>query len=216
MIERRDITGVVLAGGQGQRMGGADKGLLAYQGQTLVAHALARLAPQVEHLIISANRNLGLYAQHGHTVVSDEATDFPGPLAGLLAALRICATPWLATVPCDCPWFPLDLVARLAQAVQGRQPPALLATVITAGDPTHPKHPVFCLAHRSLQPDLEAYLGHGGRAMQRWLAQAGALQVPFDEPQDFLNINTPQDLAGIADPLPDSSPDTPRSGIPQP
>lgn len=195
-IPRQDITGAVLAGGQGRRMGGVDKGLMPYQGTTLAGHALGRLAPQVGALMVSANRNLVVYAAHGHPVVSDAKGTGPlGPLAGLLAALRACATPWLVTVPCDCPGFPADLVARLAEAAHALPPPAAVAVAATPGDARHPVHPVFCLAHRSVRDGLAAYLDQGGRAVQPWLAQVGAAQVPFDDPREFFNINVPGDLA---------------------
>ena len=195
-IPRQDITGAVLAGGQGRRMGGVDKGLMPYRGTTLAGHAIERLSPQVGALIVSANRNLGAYAAHGHPVVSDAQGMGPlGPLAGLLAALGASATPWLVTVPCDCPGFPSDLVDRLAEAAQGLPPHAAVAVAATPGDARHPVHPVFCLAHRSVRDGLAAYLGQGGRAVQAWLAQVGAVRVPFDDPREFFNINAPADFA---------------------
>jgi molybdenum cofactor guanylyltransferase len=194
-IEREDITGVVLAGGQGQRMGGADKGWLMLDDEPLVAHALRRLGPQVGSLLISANRELDRYRALGHAVVSDdEETPFIGPLAGVLAATRVCATPWLVTVPCDSPRLPSDLVARLGAAVLRTDPTAFVATVTTPNAAGHSTQPVFCLLHRSMETSLAAYLASGRRSMQGWLTQMQALAVPFDDGSVFANLNTVQEL----------------------
>ena len=119
-IDRQDITGLVLAGGRGSRMGGVDKGLQKHQGMPLAMHAMLRLAPQVGHVMINANRNLGAYESMGVPVWPDALADYPGPLAGFLAGLEHCETPYLVTVPCDSPLFPEDLVDRLAQALAER------------------------------------------------------------------------------------------------
>ena len=119
MIAREQITGLVLAGGRGSRMGGVDKGLQSYHGVPLALHALLRLAPQVGSAMINANRNLAAYESFGVPVWPDALPDFAGPLAGFLAGLEHCETPYLVTLPCDSPLFPEDLVARLAQALEG-------------------------------------------------------------------------------------------------
>lgn len=194
-IQREDITGVVLAGGQGQRMAGVDKGWLMLDGQPLVTHALHRLAPQATKVLISANRELERYRALGHTVVTDDAaTSGMGPLAGVLAAMQVCRTPWLVTVPCDSPHFPLNLVTKLAEAIAIADPTPCAAIVVTPHSPSHPTHPVFCLLHLSTQTELSVYLESGRRSMQGWLAQVQALQVPFENACAFANINTPQDL----------------------
>ena len=113
---RPTITGVILAGGLGTRMGGADKGLQLFKGQTLVSHIAQRLAPQVDRLLINANRNTSQYADLGYPLISDLITGFAGPLAGLQAALSVADTEWVVTVPCDSPNLPLDLVSRLHAA----------------------------------------------------------------------------------------------------
>ncbi|MFM8900156.1 MAG: molybdenum cofactor guanylyltransferase MobA [Burkholderiales bacterium] len=194
-IQREDITGLVLAGGQGQRMAGLDKGWLMLDGQPLITHALRRLAPQAAKVLISANRELERYRAMGHEVVTDDAATLgTGPLAGVLAAMQVCRTPWLVTVPCDSPHFPLNLVTKLTEAIATANPAPRAATVVTPHSPSHPTHPVFCLLHLSTQTELSVYLESGRRSMQGWLAQVQALQVPFENACAFANINTPQDL----------------------
>ncbi|MEO8300073.1 MAG: molybdenum cofactor guanylyltransferase MobA [Burkholderiales bacterium] len=201
-VPRADITGLVLAGGAGQRMGGQDKGLLPYQGRPLVAHAIERLQPQVGTLLISANRHLADYAGFGWPLVQDGVNepDIPsrraGPLAGLLAGLEACTTPWLLSVPCDCPRFPLDLAQRLGQAlVEADAALAIAATPATA-QARAGRHPVFCLLHTRLREPLAAYLAAGGRRLEGWCVdeQRGAV-VEFADTAAFDNLNTPADLA---------------------
>jgi molybdenum cofactor guanylyltransferase len=198
MIQRHDITGVVLAGGQGQRMGGADKGWVLFQEEPLVVHALRRLEPQVGTLIINANRELTRYRGLGHRVVTDESANgtipYAGPLAGVLAAMRACATPWMVTVPCDSPKLPDDLVARMVEAIMQANIEPALATAATPSAGDHQTHPVFSLMHHSLEISLAAYLDGGGRSMHQWLKQAAALQVSFEDTTAFANLNTMQEL----------------------
>ena len=130
MIDRGDITGLILAGGRGSRMGGVDKGLQNHQGLPLALHALMRLAPQVGHAMINANRNLGAYEAMGVPVWPDGLADFAGPLAGFLVGLERCETPWLVTVPCDSPGFPEDLVLRLAAAAQAQGAELAMASTV--------------------------------------------------------------------------------------
>jgi molybdopterin-guanine dinucleotide biosynthesis protein A len=189
-VERGDITGLVLAGGRGSRMGGVDKGLQPLNGMPLVQHALQRLAPQVGPLMVNANRHLDLYAGFGAPVWPDEPADYAGPLAGFLAGLAHCETPWLATVPCDTPRFPLDLVARLAAGLGG----AALAVATTREGGTLQRQPVFCLMSRALKQDLEAFIAEGGRKIEHWLARHGCVDVPFDDASAFFNANTADEL----------------------
>lgn len=182
------ITGLILAGGAGMRMGGADKGLIDYQGRPLVAHVIERLAPQVDGLLISANRNLEIYAQFGHPLISDEHPDYRGPLAGLAAGLAACPTEWLICVPCDCPALPLDLVSRLWAAAQDRS--ATLAVASTAGR----MQPTFQLCQRSLLPALLAWLASGERKVGGWCRQLEAIEVLFPEIAAFRNLNNPAEL----------------------
>jgi molybdopterin-guanine dinucleotide biosynthesis protein A len=186
------ITGLVLAGGRGSRMGGIDKGLQLYQGRPLVQHALQRLAPQVGALMINANRNLDAYATFGMPVWPDALADYPGPLAGLAAGLAHCATPYLASVPCDSPHFPCDLVARLAAALAADA--AQIAVAAAVEDGALRTQPVFCLLHTSLLPGLLAFLHSGRRKVGGWLATQRCVQVRFDEAAAFFNANTLADL----------------------
>jgi len=186
------ITGLILAGGRGMRMGAADKGLQQLHGEPLVAHAIRRLQAQVGPLAISANRNPEQYARFGLPLWADLEPDFPGPLAGLQAALTHCQTPWLLAVPCDSPFLPLDLAARLSQGLTPATPHAAIAV---SGDPAQPRrHPVFCLLHTSLLPQLTHYLQAGERKMDRWFASVPAAEVCFADEQAFRNINTLQEL----------------------
>lgn len=185
------ITGLILAGGLGSRMGGVDKGLQPFAGRPLVEHVAGRLAPQVESLLINANRNCERYACYGQ-VVADLRTGFPGPLAGMEAGLALCTTPLLATVPCDTPFLPANLVARLRAALEGNN--ALLAVASTGGW----RQPVICLMHRDVLPSLSAFLDQDGRKVGQWLAGLKVVEVPFDdEPDAFANLNTPEDLGTL-------------------
>ena len=185
---RDAITGVVLAGGQGRRMGGVDKGWVEMDGRPLVAHVLERLAPQVGALVINANQNVERYAALGHPVVSDAVGGFAGPLAGLHAALGAVRTPWAVTVPCDSPFLPADLVARLAAASSGMQ--------LTVARTFDQAHPVFALVRRDVRPHLDAFLAGGGRKIDAWYATLAVAEVQFDdEAESFRNINTAAELA---------------------
>lgn len=187
------ITGVVLAGGLGRRMGGIDKGLQELRGQPMVHWVVERLAPQVDELLINANQNTGRYAAFGHRVVPDEIPDFAGPLAGLHAGLSACTTPLLVTSPCDSPFLPLDLVARLRAALERAD--ADLAVAITGDQP----HPVFSLVRAQVLPGLTQFLEGGGRKVDLWYSALKVVDVPFDDnPDAFANINTLNELATLA------------------
>lgn len=187
-----DITGLVLAGGRGQRMGGVDKGLQLLRGTPLAQAALERLRAQVNGLLISANRHLDTYATFGVPVLTDGVPDHPGPLAGLLAGLRACPTAWLLTVPCDTPDFPADLAERLAHAVTAEG--ADIAMAATREDGRVQPQPVFCLVQRSLEPDLAAFIAEGGASPRAWAARHRTALVTFDEAAAFGNANTLADL----------------------
>jgi molybdopterin-guanine dinucleotide biosynthesis protein A len=185
----KEITGLVLAGGRGSRMGGVDKGWVHYRGRPLIETVAERFALQVGPLIVSANRNLARYRSVSAVtaVVADADADFAGPLAGILAALAIVRTPWLAIVPCDAPHLPTDLVQRLAAVLDARQ--AACARVELA------LQPVFALIACSLQPAMRSYFDAGGRSLRGWLESADALAVDFDDASAFSNVNT-YDAAG--------------------
>jgi molybdopterin-guanine dinucleotide biosynthesis protein A len=193
MIARTDITGVIFAGGQGRRMGGVDKGLVALDGRPLVAHVVERLAPQVGALVINANQNRDRYAAFGYPVVADVVPDFAGPLAGLHAGIAAAATPYIVTSPCDSPFLPLDLVGRLAAAFDAQ--PIDVAVARTFDQP----HPVFSLVRADVRAHLEAFLHGGGRKIDAWYATLRVVEVRFDDEADaFRNINTAAELAANA------------------
>ena len=187
------ITGVVLAGGRGRRMGGVDKGLQLLDGKPLVHWAVERLAPQVDELLINANQNGARYAAFGQRVVPDQIPGFAGPLAGLHAALAAASHPLVATVPCDSPFLPDDLVFRLFSALTATG--AEIAVARTFDQP----HPVFCLCKREVLPHLNAYLASGERKFERWYSTLNVVEVSFDdESEAFANINTRDELARCA------------------
>lgn len=190
--ERAAITGIVLAGGLGRRMGvdggGTDKGLRGFRGRPMAAHVIERLAPQVGTLAINANRNFDTWRTFGVPVFPDEVAGFAGPLAGLHAAMAQAATPWLVTAPCDSPFLPADLVERLTHALARAD--AQLAVARTADQP----HPVFALVDRSLRPHLEAFLASGRRRFNAWYAPLRVVEVDFADEAAFRNINTADEL----------------------
>ncbi|MFZ2650557.1 MAG: molybdenum cofactor guanylyltransferase MobA [Burkholderiaceae bacterium] len=195
MIQREDITGLILAGGRGSRMGGVDKGLQNHRGVALAMHALLRLGPQVGHLMINANRNLGAYEAFGTPVWPDALPDFAGPLAGFLAGLEQCETPYLVTVPCDSPQFPLDLVQRLAQALEAQD--AEIAMAATLEDGAMRPQPVFCLMKTEVMESLVRFTADGQRKIDRWTALHRCVEVPFDDAGAFSNANTLAELAQL-------------------
>jgi molybdopterin-guanine dinucleotide biosynthesis protein A len=187
-LTRAEITGVVLCGGRGSRMGGVDKGLVDYRGRALVDHAIARLGPQVGSLMLNANRHLDAYRERGLCVVDDGNAAFDGPLAGLAASLDACTTPWLACVPCDAPMFPLDLVEQLGSSL-GQAASAELAVASHAGR----LQPVFALMQTRLAGSIRDSLARGDRRLASWLDRQAVVIVDFDD-GDFRNLNTPDDL----------------------
>jgi len=194
LATRDTITGLILAGGRDSRVSGTDKGLLELHGLPLVEHVLARLAPQVGALIISANRNQERYRALVPRVVSDEAPSSgerdTGPLAGIQAGLAHTQTAWVVVVPCDAPQLPRSLVVRLADAVNTRGVRAACAR--TDGR----LQPVFCLLATALGPSLTAHLSQGGRAVHGWLEEIRATAVDFEDPMGFRTFNTPEALSG--------------------
>jgi molybdopterin-guanine dinucleotide biosynthesis protein A len=197
MTASSDITGLVLAGGRGSRMGGVDKGLQNFNGIPLALYTLMRLQPQVGELMVNANRNLSAYEAFGAPVWPDVLSDYAGPLAGFLTGLERCETPWLVTVPCDTPLFPHDLVARLAQAAD--QDGAEIAMAAAREEDGQLRaQPVFCLLRRELMESLVRFTHGGGRKIDAWTAQHRTVLVPFDAPGDqpraFFNANTLAEL----------------------
>ena len=185
------VTGLVLAGGMGRRMDSRDKGLVVFRGKPMVAQVIERFLPQVGSLLINANRSLAEYGAFGFPVVSDEVSGFAGPLAGLHAGLKQCATPFIVTVPCDSPFLPLELVARLFTALQ--ESAAELAVAKT-GDQAQP---VFALYSATLLPSLTQFLESGGRKIDAWYSTHRVVEVPFTDETAFANINTIAELQAL-------------------
>jgi len=183
------VSGIVLAGGLGRRMGGVDKGLQPLRGKPMVEWVLARFAPQVGELIINANQNVERYEAFGHRVVRDDIGGFAGPLAGLHAGLKVAAHPLVATVPCDSPFLPEDLVKRLHRSLGDND-----LAVAKTGEQAHP---VFVLTKKSIVTNLEGFLSSGGRKIDAWYASLKVVEVSFDDEADaFRNINTREELKG--------------------
>jgi molybdopterin molybdotransferase len=196
MQKNESISALILAGGRGSRMGHVDKGLQRLRGMAMVQHVLDRLAPQVGSIAINANQNLAAYAAFGVPVWPDQTTGFAGPLAGLEAGMRHCATPYLVSAPCDSPFLPADLAARLFAALQAQDADVALAVTQEAGMRKQP-HPVFCLVRTSLLPVLSNYLAQGGRKMDGWYADLKVAEVLFEDSDAFRNINTLDELRSI-------------------
>jgi molybdenum cofactor guanylyltransferase len=203
MIDASSITGVILAGGRGSRMGGVDKGLQNFNGMPLALATLLRLSPQVGEVMINANRNLSAYESFGAPVWPDVLADYPGPLAGFLTALENCRTPWLVTVPCDTPLFPQDLVERLARAAQAQNVEIAMAAA-REEDGKLRTQPVFCLLRVDLLESLVRFTQEGGRKIDAWTAKHSTVVVPFDQPGDdpraFFNANTMAELHRLENP----------------
>ena len=204
LISTSDITGLVLAGGRGSRMGGVDKGLQNFNGSPLALHAVLRLGIQVGEVMVNANRNLAAYESFGTPVWPDADSSYPGPLAGFLTGLERCETPYLLTVPCDTPLFPLDLAERLSQAMAEHDAEIAMVSAPEAdeaGDTALRPQPVFCLMRTSLLESLTRFVGQGGRKIDKWTAQHRTVQVPFDLPGDaadaFANANTLAELQAL-------------------
>ena len=183
------ITGLILAGGRGSRMGSVDKGLQFFKGKPMVAHVLTRIQPQVDEILINANRSIEDYEKFGFQVIPDAIDGFAGPLAGLHIGMTHATHPLVATVPCDSPFLPLDLIARLTTALHAAD--AELAVAKTFDQP----HPVFCLVKTSLAPHLQAFLESGQRKIDKWYNTLKIVEVQFnDEEAAFSNINTIDEL----------------------
>ncbi|MFM2398119.1 MAG: molybdenum cofactor guanylyltransferase MobA [Pseudomonadota bacterium] len=186
------VTGLILCGGRGSRMGNVDKGLQNFRNAPLALHALMRLGPQVNNVMINANRNLSAYEGFGVPVILDSRADYPGPLAGFEAGLAQCQTEYLLTVPCDVPFLPADLAERLLNAALLADKP--IAYPITGKQP----QPVFCLMRTDMLHSLTKFMDKGERKIDIWTAQGGCVEVPFDDcPQAFENANTLEELRAL-------------------
>lgn len=189
MIEKNQITAVILAGGKGSRLGGQDKGLVSYKNKPLIQHVLDRIEPQVGQIIINANRNRDDYAKFEHPVISDELSDFQGPLAGFLTGMRTCNTDYILTLPCDGPDLPDDLISRLVDELESQQGDN---TIVVAHDGKR-LQPVHALIPTVLIESLEGFVANGDRKIDLWYAQHRMVTADFsDKPEVFFNINTEQ------------------------
>lgn len=204
MIHPSEITGLVLAGGRGSRMGGLDKGLQNFHGTPLALHTLLRLQMQegglIGELMVNANRNLSAYEAFGAPVWPDSLSDYAGPLAGFMTGLERCETPYLLTVPCDTPLFPMDLAQRLAAAFKDDKVEIAMAAA-REDDGQVRTQPVFCLMRVALLESLVAFTQAGGRKIDRWTDQHRTAVVTFDLPSDdsraFCNTNTLAELHAL-------------------
>ena len=183
------ITALILAGGRGSRMGSVDKGLQIFNGKPMISHVLERLTPQVDEVIINANRSLDEYAAFGYRVIPDAIDGFAGPLAGLQVGMLHASEALVVTAPCDSPFLPRDLVARLLAAMEKDNAELAVAKTFDQA------HPVFCLVKRDLEPHLRAFLETGQRKIDKWYATLKIVEVPFDDEESaFMNINTREEL----------------------
>lgn len=187
-INNKDVTGVILAGGQARRMGGLDKGLTEINGQAMISYVIKALVPQVNDILINANRNEKAYRQFGYTVFADELEGFQGPLAGIATAMEKAATGYICTCPCDGPLLPDDLVARLYTHLTDR---GSEISVVHDGDRMQP---VYALINCKTRASLQDFLTAGGRKIDHWYDQRKLTEVDFSDKKDcFININTPED-----------------------
>ena len=188
------MTGIVLAGGLGRRMGNVDKGLQLLEGRPLVGWVLQRLVAQVGEVLINANRNREVYAGFGHRVIEDRIGGFAGPLAGLHSGLSEARHALVISVPCDTPFLPEDLVARMRAPLDDERVDLSVARTGTQS------HPVICLARKRLLPHLTAYLEGGGRKVDAWYSTLSVAEVAFDEQATaFRNLNTLEELRAAED-----------------
>lgn len=186
---KSDVTGVILAGGQARRMGGQDKGLVMLDGKPMIEIIIDVLKPQTAKLLINANRNHDRYSQYGLEMVADELSGYCGPLAGMASALKIINTDYIVTAPCDSPFIPLDLVQRLADALENK------STDISVAHDGERIQPVFCMIKKTLLQSLTDYLAAGERKIDRWFKQHDFAIADFsDKPETFDNINTHEDV----------------------
>ena len=188
------IDAVILAGGMARRMGGKDKGLVELNSQPMIKHAIDRIKPQVNQILINANRNQSRYAEFGYPVISDEDTGYLGPLAGMIAAMGNTQADYLLVVPCDCPLLPTDLVSRMLAQVESQD-----AELAVASDGKR-EQPVILLLKPSLRDSMKAFLDAGERKIDFWYAKHNCVVTDFsDQPNAFVNVNTPEQKQQLAE-----------------
>jgi molybdopterin-guanine dinucleotide biosynthesis protein A len=196
MITSQHITGLILAGGRAQRMGGIDKGLISFHGKPLIESAINRLKPQVSTILINANRSITKYSHYGYPVLMDETPDFSGPLAGFSVGLKHCKTPYLLTSPCDSPLLPSNLAEKMATELENQKLELVYASS-KEDDGMIWAQPVFCLMKSSLQDSLHAFLSKGDLKIDHWFTELRSGTVVFESAQAFANVNTPEELAAL-------------------
>jgi molybdenum cofactor guanylyltransferase len=196
MSSKNNVTGLILAGGRAQRMGGIDKGLIPFKGKPLIESAIALLQPQVEHILINANRNLEQYAKYGYPVLPDEEQNFSGPLAGFLVGLKHCTTTYMLTSPCDSPLLPSDLTVKMMTELERGGFDLVYASSKEANQKIWAQ-PVFCLMRRDLSGSLERFLSGGDLKIDQWFKRINASTVVFENAVAFSNVNTPEELQSL-------------------
>ncbi|MBU3594140.1 molybdenum cofactor guanylyltransferase [Polynucleobacter sp. 71A-WALBACH] len=196
MITANQITGLILAGGRAQRMGGIDKGLIPFHGKPMIESTITRLKPQVSTILINANRSITKYAHYGYPVLMDQTPDFSGPLAGFSIGIKHCKTPYLLTSPCDSPLLPMDLAEKMAVELEDNNLELVFASSKEA-DGKIWSQPVFCLMKNSLQDSLDAFLSKGDLKIDRWFKELRSGTVIFENAQAFANVNTPEELTAL-------------------
>ena len=196
MITANQITGLILAGGRAQRMGGIDKGLIPFHGKPLIESTITRLKPQVSTILINANRSITKYSRYGYPVLMDETPDFSGPLAGFSVGLKHCKSPYLLTSPCDSPLLPTDLAEKMAGELEGKNLELVFASS-KEDDGKIWSQPVFCLMRRDLKDSLDTFLSKGDLKIDRWFKELRSGTVVFENAQAFANVNTPEELAAL-------------------
>ena len=195
-IDKNNITAVILAGGKGRRLEGQDKGLVPYKGKTLIQHVIERLQPQVGNIVINANRNQETYADYGYPIISDEMSDFQGPLAGFASSMKMVETDYIVTLPCDGPSLPLDLVSRMLTKLNTFNDVSNCIAVAHNGEWLQPVHALIPVA---LINSLEEFLANGDRKIDLWYAKHDLVLVDFsDQPDAFFNINKKEQLGGTS------------------
>ena len=196
MITANQITGLILAGGRAQRMGGIDKGLIPFHGKPLIESTITRLKPQVGTILINANRSITKYSHYGYPVLMDETPDFSGPLAGFSVGQKHCKSPYLLTSPCDSPLLPTDLAEKMAGELEGKNLELVFASS-KEDDGKIWSQPVFCLMRRDLKDSLDTFLSKGDLKIDRWFKELRSGTVVFENAQAFANVNTPEELAAL-------------------
>ncbi len=195
MNSSKNITGLILAGGRAQRMGGVDKGLIMFRNKPLIESTIERLNPQVASILINANRNITKYAHYGFPVIMDETPDFSGPLAGFSIGLKHCQTPYLLTSPCDSPLLPEDLAEKMMTELESNNLDLVYASSVENGKIW--AQPVFCLMRNNLRESLRSFLDKGDLKIDRWFKELNSGTVIFENALAFANVNTPEELEAL-------------------